>query len=148
MNGTSDQDTHHRRAFFHDEMIVSNDRMEENLSTNSNQQDENPTNKSFKRKAVSFSAMPSEKKVADGKFLNPGIEFSSNLFLVCDCLRYMQEGSDFLKVRSYARQFRRLYKLNETFTTISWTPTTKKPSKAMSNSSDICLRDFRLSVWI
>lgn len=28
--------------------------------------------------------------------------------LVCDCLRYMQEGSDFLKVRSYARQFRRL----------------------------------------
>lgn len=133
MNGTSDQDAHPHRAFFHDEMIVSNDRMEENLS---NQQDDNPSNKSFKRKAVSFSAMPSEKKVADGKISNLGIDFFAKIFLVCDCLRYMQEGSDFLKVRSYARQFRRLYKLNETFTAISWTPTTKKPSKAMSNSSD------------
>jgi hypothetical protein len=46
----------------------------------------------------------------------------------------MQEGSDFLKVRSYARQFRRLYKLNDTFTTISWYPTSKKPSKATSNN--------------
>jgi hypothetical protein len=44
----------------------------------------------------------------------------------------MQEGSDFLKVRSYARQFRRLYKLNDTLTTISWYPTSKKPSKATS----------------
>ena len=52
--------------------------------------------------------------------------------IVSDCLRYMQEGSDFLKVRSYARQFRRLYKLNETFTAISWYPTSKKPSKATS----------------
>ena len=39
--------------------------------------------------------------------------------LVCDCHRYMQEGSDFLKVRSYARQFRRLYKFNDTLTAIS-----------------------------
>lgn len=53
--------------------------------------------------------------------------------LVCDCHRYMQEGSDFLKVRSYARQFRRLYKLNDTLTAISWYPTSKKPSKATSN---------------
>jgi hypothetical protein len=44
----------------------------------------------------------------------------------------MQEGSDFLKVRSYARQFRRLYKLNVTLTAISWHPTSKKPSKANS----------------
>lgn len=76
MNGTSDQDAHPHRAFFHDEMIVSNDRMEENLS---NQQDDNPSNKSFKRKAVSFSAMPSEKKVADGKISNLGIVLSANL---------------------------------------------------------------------
>ena len=54
------------------------------------------------------------------------------LSVVGDCLRYMQEGSDFLKVRSYARQFRRLYKLNETSTAVSWYPTSKKPSKAMS----------------
>ena len=58
--------------------------------------------------------------------------FSSSV--VCDCLRYMQEGSDFLKVRSYARQFRRLYKLNENLTAISWYPTSKKPSKAMSRT--------------
>lgn len=57
--------------------------------------------------------------------------------LVRDCLRYMQEGSDFLKVRSYARQFRRLYKLNENFTAISWYPTTKKPSKATSSFSSL-----------
>ncbi|CAF1030977.1 unnamed protein product [Adineta ricciae] len=88
---------------------------EESSTTLINHHEENPTNKSFKRKAVSFSTMPFEKKVAD----------------VCDCLRYMQEGSDFLKVRSYARQFRRLYKLNETLTAISWYPTSKKPSKAM-----------------
>ncbi|UJR28305.1 hypothetical protein I4U23_009550 [Adineta vaga] len=87
---------------------------EESSTTLTNHNEENPTNKSFKRKVVSFSTMPFEKKVAD----------------VCDCLRYMQEGSDFLKVRSYARQFRRLYKLNDTLTAISWYPTSKKPSKA------------------
>lgn len=59
---------------------------------------------------------------------------SDSADIVCDCLRYMQEGSDFLKVRSYARQFRRLYKLNDGFTMITWHPTAKKPSKAMSKS--------------
>jgi hypothetical protein len=44
----------------------------------------------------------------------------------------MQDGCDFLKVRSYARQFRRVYKLNENLTAISWHPTSKKPSKATS----------------
>ena len=56
------------------------------------------------------------------------------ILLVCDCLRYMQEGSDLLKVRSHARQFRRIYKLNSSLTAISWSPTTKKPSKATSKS--------------
>lgn len=46
----------------------------------------------------------------------------------------MQEGSDFLKVRSYSRQFRRIYKLNENFTAIHWHPTSKKPSKALSKN--------------
>lgn len=54
--------------------------------------------------------------------------------LVHDCLRYMQEGSDFLKVRSYARQFRRFYRLNDTLTAITWFPTSKKPTKAMSRN--------------
>jgi hypothetical protein len=44
------------------------DTIEENLLLAiPNHHEGNPTNKSFKRKAVSFSAMPYEKKVADGK---------------------------------------------------------------------------------
>ncbi|CAF0752431.1 unnamed protein product [Adineta steineri] len=134
------QQINRRRAFFQDDVIVTpnnnntnhlstNDDNQQILTTNNdndeitneenstgltNNNEENQTNKPFKRKVVSFSTMPFEKKVAD----------------VCDCLRYMQEGSDFLKVRSYARQFRRLYKLNDTLTAISWYPTSKKPSKA------------------
>lgn len=149
------QQINRRRAFFHDDIVVPNNNnnenhqqssasstidenrsishqnnnnnnsnnneyqkqtiIEENHPTNtSDNQEENPISRPFKRKVVSFSTMPCEKKVAD----------------VSDCLRYMQEGSDFLKVRSYARQFRRLYKLNETLTAISWYPTSKKPSKA------------------
>ncbi|CAF0929758.1 unnamed protein product [Rotaria sordida] len=110
-------------SFCNENMIVTqnqmnttiNDTIEENILTVANQNEENSMNKSFKRKVVSFSAMPCEKKVAD----------------VYDCLRYMQEGSDFLKVRSHVRQFRRLYKLNDTLTAISWYPTSKKPSKAI-----------------
>ena len=137
MNGSIDQEISPDQSDFHPTSMVENE--DENLSTNTSQE-ENPTNKSFKRKAVSFSAMPFEKKVADGNISTPRNSpphescFFSIFSLVCDCLRYMQEGSDFLKVRSYARQFRRLYKLNESLTAISWTPTTKKPSKAMSNS--------------
>ncbi|CAF2729228.1 unnamed protein product [Rotaria sp. Silwood2] len=141
------QQINRRRAFFHDDVIVKTNNNNNNSDNNNNSHsstiddnqqiltaqndndglinDENPViitnmieenqaNKPLKRKVVSFSTMPFEKKVAD----------------VCDCLRYMQEGSDFLKVRSYARQFRRLYKLNDTLTAISWYPTSKKPSKA------------------
>ncbi|UJR21175.1 hypothetical protein I4U23_024273 [Adineta vaga] len=116
------QQINRRRAFFHDDIIVDNNKNmstnDENISTNN---EENPTNKVFKRKVVSFSAMPFEKKVAD----------------VSDCLRYMQEGSDLLKIRSYARQFRRLYKLNDVLTAINWYPSAKKPSKAMITINSI-----------
>lgn len=44
-----------------------NHKNEDNLSLTPSQIEENSINKSFKRKAVSFSAMPCEKKVADGK---------------------------------------------------------------------------------
>ncbi|CAF1138244.1 unnamed protein product [Adineta steineri] len=116
------QQINRRRAFFHDDVLISNNKtntiienkIEQNILPITNTNEENSTIKTFKRKVVSFSTMPSEKKVAD----------------VNDCLRYMQEGSDLLKVRSYARQFRRLYKLNENLTAISWHPTVKKPSKA------------------
>jgi hypothetical protein len=59
----------------------------------------------------------------------------------------MQEGSDFLKVRSYARQFRRLYKLNDTFTAISWYPTSKKPSKATSNNDKNKIRYLKFIIF-
>jgi hypothetical protein len=96
--------------------------------------DDTLTNKTLKRKVVSFNTMPLEKKVTDG---TRSIELCVRwhlVLLVNDCLRVMQEGSDFLKVRSYARQFRRVYKLNENFTSISWFPTAKKQSKAISKS--------------
>ncbi|CAF4889041.1 unnamed protein product, partial [Rotaria socialis] len=44
---------------------ASNRTDEEDSSTVPNHTEENPMNKSFKRKVVSFSAMPCEKKVAD-----------------------------------------------------------------------------------
>jgi hypothetical protein len=83
-----------RRAFFHDDVIVRenkinpiiDDTIEENLSTIPNHNEENPTNKSFKRKVVSFSAMPCEKKVADGKIYRENFEvlicFSSFQFVI------------------------------------------------------------------
>jgi hypothetical protein len=80
------QQVNRRRAFFHDDIIVNNDNHttiiddnqqistindetinEENsltLATN----DDNQNNKPFKRKVVSFSTMPFEKKVADGMY--------------------------------------------------------------------------------
>jgi hypothetical protein len=69
------QQINRRRAFFHDDVIITDTKMnsttddttEENPSPISINHEENPTNKSFKRKVVSFSTMPSEKKVADGK---------------------------------------------------------------------------------
>jgi hypothetical protein len=59
----------------------------------------------------------------------------------------MQEGSDLLKVRSYARQFRRLYKLNEALTAISWYPSAKKPSKANSKSRPTDPSDVHLDMF-
>jgi len=84
-----------RRAFFHDNVIVTNDSNnndnnhsltmddnqqiltpindnddtinEENSPILTNNNEENQTSKPFKRKVVSFSTMPFEKKVADGK---------------------------------------------------------------------------------
>jgi hypothetical protein len=73
-SSTPQKQQQRRRAFFHDDVIVTDNKInstidinEENLSTGQNNNEDNPTNKSFKRKVVSFSAMPFEKKVADSK---------------------------------------------------------------------------------
>ena len=74
-----------RRAFFPDDVIVNNEHTltiddnqtnlsisiehsntEENSPILTNINEENQSNKPFKRKVVSFSTMPFEKKVADG----------------------------------------------------------------------------------
>lgn len=137
------QQINRRRAFFRDDVLVAKSKInstidssiDESSSGNVNHVDDNPAAKALKRKVVSFSAMPFEKKVADGERSLPSpparIELA-RASLASDCLRYMQEGSDFVKLRSYARQFHRLYKLNGSLTAISWYPSAKKPSKAMS----------------
>ncbi|CAF4228304.1 unnamed protein product [Rotaria sp. Silwood2] len=74
-------------SFFNEDTIVTQNNMnttinntsEENLLTIPNHNEENPINKSFKRKVVSFSAMPFEKKVADGNIEH------INDFLVMEC---------------------------------------------------------------
>ena len=84
------QQVNRRRAFFHDDVIVSHDSHNHSTTTDDNQQilttinanddpineetsvtlannsEDNQSNKPFKRKVVSFSTMPFEKKVADG----------------------------------------------------------------------------------
>ncbi len=84
------QQINRRRAFFHDDVIVTNDSQsttiddnqqilttinnnnddtineENSLTVTNNNNDDNQNNKPFKRKVVSFSTMPFEKKVADG----------------------------------------------------------------------------------
>jgi arylamine N-acetyltransferase len=87
------QQINRRRAFFNDDVTVTNNNNnnhsltiddnqqiqhptndhdgiinEENIPTLTNNNEENQTNKPFKRKVVSFSTMPCEKKVADGKY--------------------------------------------------------------------------------
>ncbi|XP_064601802.1 inactive phospholipase C-like protein 2 [Liolophura sinensis] len=54
-----------------------------------------------------------------------------------DCLTYMQNGSDLVKVRSNSRQYHRLFTLNNDLTEIRWHPTSKKPHKARISISSI-----------
>ena len=53
-------------------------------------------------------------------------------FLAQDCLSYMQNGSELIKVRSNSRQYHRIFTLNPDMTEIRWQPTSKKPHKARS----------------
>ncbi|XP_048779849.2 inactive phospholipase C-like protein 1 isoform X2 [Ostrea edulis] len=67
-----------------------------------------------RKKTVSFSSMPTERKIATAQ----------------DCLQCMQSGSELIKVRSNSRQYHRIFKLNPDMTEIRWQPTSKKPHKA------------------
>ncbi|KAH3894174.1 hypothetical protein DPMN_018331, partial [Dreissena polymorpha] len=67
-----------------------------------------------RKKTVSFSSMPTERKIATAQ----------------DCLSYMQQGSELVKVRSNSRQYHRIFSLNSDMTEVRWQPTSKKPHKA------------------
>ncbi|KAK3101163.1 hypothetical protein FSP39_001437 [Pinctada imbricata] len=74
-----------------------------------------------RKKTVSFSSMPTERKIATAQ----------------DCLQYMQSGSELIKVRSNSRQYHRIFTLNSDMTEIRWQPTSKKPHKARIPIVDI-----------
>lgn len=52
-----------------------------------------------------------------------------------DCLYYMQNGSELVKVRSNGRQYHRLFTLDTDLKEIRWHPSSKKPHKAKSRST-------------
>ncbi|CAJ0600322.1 unnamed protein product [Cylicocyclus nassatus] len=82
--------------------------------------------KSPGRKTVSFSSKNTDKKISN----------------VSDCWHYMQNGSEFIKLRGSSRHFRRFFSLDADLSHIRWTPTNKKPHKARIAIEDI--REVRL----
>ncbi|XP_055335508.1 inactive phospholipase C-like protein 2 [Paramacrobiotus metropolitanus] len=66
------------------------------------------------KKTVSFTSMPSEKKITS----------------VADCLAFMTRGTKLIKVRSNSRQYWRTFTLDTDRSAIRWTPTSKKPDLA------------------
>ena len=52
--------------------------------------------------------------------------------LAADCLTFMQNGSELMKIRSNSRQYQRFFFLDEDFSSLRWRPSSKKPDKARS----------------
>ncbi|EJW78305.1 hypothetical protein WUBG_10785 [Wuchereria bancrofti] len=73
-------------------------------------------NRSSHTKFVSFSTQKHEKKICN----------------VSDCIQMMQNETEFIKLRTNIRQFRRTFALDSNLSHIHWTPTNKKPNKAKS----------------
>ncbi|XP_046564343.1 inactive phospholipase C-like protein 2 [Haliotis rubra] len=53
-----------------------------------------------------------------------------------DCLAYMQNGSELIKVWSNSRQYHRFFSLSNDMTEILWQPTSKKRHKARKRPMD------------
>ncbi|XP_068708108.1 inactive phospholipase C-like protein 1 [Montipora foliosa] len=73
--------------------------------------------KSSKRtlqKSVSFIARPEDKRIINA----------------ADCLTFMQNGSELMKIRSNSRQYQRFFFLDEDLSSLRWRPSSKKPDKA------------------
>lgn len=56
-----------------------------------------------------------------------------------DCLTFMQNGSELMKIRSNSRQYQRFFFLEEDLTGLRWRPSSKKPEKARSEYSYLLL---------
>ncbi|XP_077861645.1 inactive phospholipase C-like protein 2 [Saccoglossus kowalevskii] len=67
-----------------------------------------------RKKTVSFTTMPQEKKIANAS----------------DCITFMQAGSELIKVRSQSRQYHRIFTIDDDLSVLRWHPTSKKPIKA------------------
>jgi len=77
--------------------------------------EDRPKGAATERKRVSFSSGPSERRVSNAS----------------DCYSFMQNGTEFLKLRPGGRQYQRFYQLNSSLDTLVWKPSSKKPEKAI-----------------
>ncbi|XP_007898261.1 inactive phospholipase C-like protein 1 [Callorhinchus milii] len=77
--------------------------------------------KTERKKTVSFSSMPSEKKISKSS----------------DCLSFMQAGCELKKIRSNSRLYHRFFMLDIDFQALRWEPSKKDPEKAKINVSSI-----------
>lgn len=75
--------------------------------------DGRPSKRSL-QKSVSFIARPEDKRIINAE----------------DCLTFMQNGSELMKIRSNSRQYQRFFFLEEDLTGLRWRPSSKKPEKA------------------
>eukprot|EP00794_Sanderia_malayensis_P016917 gene16917-18623_t len=96
----------------------------ENFQVNESQQhtrkrsvlkrEDRPRSTAAEQKRVSFCTFPSERKVSNAS----------------DCYLFMQDGSEFLKLRPGGRQYKRLYQLDLKLRALVWKPSSKKPDKS------------------
>ncbi|MEE6489983.1 hypothetical protein FKM82_015755 [Ascaphus truei] len=86
-----------------------------------------PSNqKSGRKKTVSFSSMPSEKKISSAS----------------DCISFMQGGCELKKVRPNSRIYSRFFTLDTDVQALRWEPSKKDPEKAKLDMSAI--KEIRL----
>lgn len=86
-----------------------------------------PSNQKFgRKKTVSFSSTPSEKKISSA----------------IDCINFMQAGCELKKVRPNSRIYNRFFTLDPDLQALRWEPSKKDPDKAKLDIST--LKEIRL----
>lgn len=94
------------------------------------------------QKSVSFIARPEDKRIINGKGEQSMLVFAVSVQRIkwvhfrplpaADCLTFMQNGSELMKIRSNSRQYQRFFFLDEDLSSLRWRPSSKKPEKARS----------------